>query len=143
MKKLYLTLLEIIKEIPTIRWADLNTGQLQTEMPPVAFPAVLISLGNFKCEALCDTTQRVYASFTLTLVGQPFGETNSHATDTMRSDALQYLDLAEEIYRKMQGFESEAFYPFNRTGVQFKTLKGLSVVDLDFETAFEDDTANS
>ncbi|MFK8283505.1 hypothetical protein [Capnocytophaga canis] len=142
MKNLYTTILEILKQIPTIKWADLNTAQLQQEVPPLVYPAVLVNLNSFNCKDLGDNIQRVQASFSLTLIYPAMGETNSHAPEQMQSTALQFLDLAEEIYKKMQGFESEAFYPFERTGVQFRTLRGLNVVDLQFVTAFEDYTAS-
>lgn len=142
MKNLYTTILEILKQIPAIKWADLNTGQLQQEVPSLVYPAVLVNLNSFNCKDLGDNIQRVQASFSLTLVYPAMGETNSHAPEPMQSTALQFLDLAEEIYKKMQGCESEQFYPFERTGVQFRTLRGLNVVDLQFVTAFEDYTAS-
>lgn len=142
MKQLYLTILEILKQIPAIKWVDLNTGQLQEEMPPLAYPAVLVNINSLNCKDLGDNIQRVQASFSLTLVYPTMGETNSHAPELMQSSALQFLDLAEEIYKKMQGFESEQFYPFERTGVQFRNLRGLNIVELQFATAFEDYTAN-
>ena len=142
MKQLYLTILEILRQIPAIKWADLNTGQLQQEMPPLAYPAVLININSLNCRDLGENIQRVQASFSLTLVYPAMGETNSHAPEPMQSTALQFLDLAEEIYKKMQGFEGEAFYPFERTGVQFRTLRGLNIVELQFVTAFEDYTAS-
>ncbi|MFJ1424970.1 hypothetical protein ACILD6_00115 [Capnocytophaga canimorsus] len=142
MKNLYTTILEILKQIPAIKWADLNTGQLQQEVPSLVYPAVLVNLNSFNCKDLGDNIQRVQASFSLTLVYPAMGETNSHAPEPMQSTALQFLDLAEEIYKKMQGYESEQFYPFERTGVQFRTLRGLNVVDLQFVTAFEDYTAS-
>lgn len=142
MKQLYLTILEILKQIPAIKWVDLNTGQLQEEMPQLAYPAVLININSLNCKDLGDNIQRVQASFSLTLVYPTMGETNSHAPELMQSSALQFLDLTEEIYKKMQGFESERFYPFERTGVQFRNLRGLNIVELQFATAFEDYTAN-
>ncbi|MDO4782673.1 MAG: hypothetical protein Q4A09_05565, partial [Capnocytophaga felis] len=141
-KQLYLTILEILKQIPDIKWVDLNTGQLQQEIPPLAYPAVLVNINSLNCKDLGENIQRVQASFSLALVYPAMGETNSHAPEPMQSTALQFLDLAEEIYKKMQSFESEQFYPFERTGVQFRNLRGLSTVDLQFVTAFEDYTAN-
>ncbi|GET46487.1 hypothetical protein [Capnocytophaga felis] len=142
MKQLYLTILDALKQIPAIKWVDLNTGQLQQEMPPLAYPAVLINVNSLNCKDLGENTQRVQASFSLTLVYPTMGETNSHAPEPMQSTGLQFLDLAEEIYKKMQGFESEQFYPFECTGVQFRNLRGLNTVELQFATAFEDYTAS-
>lgn len=143
MRQLYTTIVVILKQIPAIKWVDLNTGQLQQEMPPLAFPAVLVNVNSLNCRELGDKIQRVQASFSLTLVCQLMGETNAQAPELMREKALQYLDLVEEIYKKIQGFESVYFYPFERTSVQFRNLKGLNVVDLQFETAWEDYTATT
>ncbi|WP_262915026.1 hypothetical protein [Ornithobacterium rhinotracheale] len=41
MKKLYLKLFEMLKEIPEIKYIDLNYGQLFESKPPLDYPAVL------------------------------------------------------------------------------------------------------
>ncbi len=143
MRQLYTTIVAILKQIPTIKWVDLNTGQLQQEMPPLAFPAVLVGINSLQCKELGGNVQRVYASFTLTVVGKAIGETNGNAPELMQGQALQFLDWVDGVYKKMQGFENEQFYPFNRTGIQFRNIRGLNVVDLQFETAFEDYTATT
>lgn len=143
MRQLYTTIVAILKQIPAIAWVDLNTGQLQQEMPPLAFPAVLVGINSLQCKELGGNVQQVYASFTLTVIGKAIGETNGNAPELMQGQALQFLDWVDDVYKKMQGFENEQFYPFNRTGVQFRNIRGLNVVDLQFETAFEDYTATT
>lgn len=143
MKKLYLTILEILKEIPQIQWVDFNSGQLQQPMPSVAFPAVLVDIHRLKTENIEENSQRVYASFSLTLVQPLLGDASLQASEPMRSNALDFLNLSEEIYKKMQNFESNYFFPFERTAVEFRFIKGLNAVELHFQTAWVDDTANS
>lgn len=143
MKQLYITLIDILQKIPVIRWVDFDTEQLQQEMPPLVFPAILVNINSLRSRDIGDNIQRVNCSFTLTLIDQIAGETNANAPEPMRSNALNFLDLAEKIYTKLQGFEDKEFYPFARTETRFRTLRGLNVVDMSFETAFDDYTATT
>ncbi len=141
MKTLYLKILELLETIPEIRHIDLQYGQLQEEQPPLAYPAVLVSMRQAS-ENIDDVYQLHTAQFTLQLVCKMAGETNSLAPAKRREQALAYLDISEKIYRKLQGYEDEVFEAFAQTGAVEQLLrKGLKTVERTFSTSWREDLA--
>ncbi len=142
MKTLYLKLLELLSEIPEIRHIDLQYGQLQEEMPPLAYPAVLISM-SATSEDIDSMFQVHSGQFTVMLVQKMSGETNSLAPAMRRAQALAYLDLSEKIYAKLQGYEDDTFEAFSQTGFAEPLLrKGLKTVERRFTTAWRTDLSD-
>ena len=144
MEKLYTTLLELIGEIPEIRWVDLEAGQMQEEYPPVAFPCVLIDFDIPSTENIIHTIQNVNMTFSIRLNCKVLSETNGKAPKPVRTKALEYFGLVQKIYEKLQGYNDNGFVYFNRLSVRNENLrKGIKTVVLRFETSYYDDTANS
>ena len=46
MDKLYEKLLELLGTVTEIKYIDLDYGQLQEEMPPLSYPAVLVRISE-------------------------------------------------------------------------------------------------
>lgn len=141
MKTLYLKILELLETIPEIRHIDLQYGQLQEEHPPLAYPAVLVSMRQTS-ENIDDLYQLHTAQFTLQLVCKMAGETNSLAPAVRREQALAYLDISEKTYRKLQGYEGGVFEAFAQTGaVEQLIRRGLKTVERTFTTSWREDLA--
>ena len=137
MKKLYNKLFELLKEIPEIKYIDLNFGQIMEEKPPLAYPAILIGININSTDTFQDIFQQINAEFTLTLVARA-GDTNSLTEDNRREQALAYLDLSEKIYNKMQGYEDNHFSTFNLQSVtELNQRKGLKITALRYSCGWK------
>lgn len=143
MEALYQQLLTLLSDIPELKWIDLNVGQLTEENPPVAFPCALIDIEMPQCTDIETTMQQVAGTFKITLAFKAYGETNNKTETTMRSNALAYFKTTNLVYRKLQGFGNENFYPFSRTAQNPENLRpGLKVVAMRFETSWHDYSAS-
>lgn len=140
MKKLYLKLTELLSEIPELKYIDLNFGQLQEEKPPLAYPAVLINLSCQTADDAQDYFQVMQGNFEITLICKMLSESNANATIPAREKALEYLDLSEKIYRKLQGYEADGFFAFTRKNVRDQNIrKGLKTTVMSWETGWHSD----
>lgn len=140
MKQLYLTVTELLKEVPQLRWVDFNDGQLQEEQPSIAYPCALVDIDLPSCENIHDDLQQVRASFNITLVFKSSGETNTNAPKSRREFALNYFDTVDAVFEKLQGYGDDNFYPFERTSVRTQNIRrGLKVIELSFSTSWTED----
>lgn len=139
MKDLYLKLLELLGEIPEIKYVDLNFGQLQEEKPALSYPAVLISLDANVTDDVSDTIQLMTGNFELLLCVKMLSESNSNAPEPAREKALEYFALSEKIYKKLQGYEDSNFDTFTRKTVRDQNIrKGLKTTAQRFETSWRE-----
>lgn len=146
MRDLYNQILLLLNEVPALKWKDLNIGQLAEEQPPVSFPCALINIDLPNCNDIDDSgkLQQVASRFQITLAIKSAGETNANAPELQRANALDYFDLVESVYKKLQSFQSQTYAPFSRRSQQtIFTRKGLTQVVLTFETSWHDYSANS
>ncbi|MCK0203065.1 hypothetical protein MWN41_08570 [Ornithobacterium rhinotracheale] len=141
MKKLYLKLFEMLREIPEIKYIDLNYGQLFESKPPLDYPAVLIGINIISSDDFHNVFQQINADFTLTIVDKHW-DTDSLTEDERREQALSYLDLSEKIYRKLQGYEDAHFETFSRISVTEQPLrKGLRIIAERYSCGWKEDCA--
>lgn len=145
MKIIYSKLLELLSEIPTLKWIDLDKGQLDlTDRPPVAFPCALIEIDLPRCEDLGAKKQHCNASFTIRLGFNVLGETSAVTPGARRDAALNYFDLVDEVYAKLQGYGNTQLSPFSRKRISNeRRADGLKVIVMTFETEFNDFSATS
>ena len=143
METLYEQLITLLKEIPALKWHDLNVGQLDQEKPPVAFPCALIDIKVPKRDDIDTKNQQVSAVFSITLAVKAYGDTNGTVSSETRANSLEYFTVMNAIYKKLQGFTNDSFYPFSCTNQQPITKKGLKVMLQVFETSWNDYTASS
>ncbi|MCP1997286.1 hypothetical protein [Flavobacterium sp. HSC-61S13] len=137
-------LVELLNEIPELRYVDLDTGQILEEQPPLAYPAALIEIDMSSCEDIQDNIQQVIGYFSVRLVAKGLSETNGLAPEGVRRKSLEWLRLQEKVYKKLQGYGTDSFYPFSRKSGKNENLrKGLKVFALRFDTSWHDYTANS
>ncbi|GEM_PF-868235 len=141
---LYELILDKLDEIKEIKFSDLDFGQLMVEVPPISYPAVLVSIDYPDTKNMSRLLQEVRASIKLTIATKSITETNSLAPKEIRSQGLEFLRLRQKIYKQLQGFGNEEFYPFERKSMRNEMLRqGLKTTVIHFETSFHDDSSNS
>lgn len=139
MKTLYLKLIELLTEIPELKYIDLDFGQLQEEKPPLIYPAVLIKIDASVTDEVQDVFQIMTGNFDLTLCVKMLNESNAASPVEVREKALEYFDITEKIYEKLQGFANSKFESFSRKTVRDQTLrKGLKTTVQRFETSWKE-----
>ena len=144
MEELYLKLIELLKQIPELKYIDLDTGQLMAEKPPVSYPAALIEIDLTQTEDMGGKVQMCTANFAVRLVAKALHETNANAPSAVIKNSLDWLRLQNEVYKKLQGYGNQQFYPFSRkSGKNEFNRIGLKTFVLRFETSFRDYTASS
>ncbi len=139
MKSLYLKLIELLTEIPELKYIDLNFGQLQEEKPPLIYPAVLIKIDASVTDDVQDFFQIMTGNFELTLCVKMLNESNAAAPEDVREKALQYFDISEKIYKKLQGYQDSNLESFSQKTVRDQILrKGLKTTVQNFETSWKE-----
>lgn len=144
MKTIFLTLRTALMEIPALSWVDKDKGQIDkyAERPPVSFPCALIKISLTGCEDLGGGIQHCKAACTVRLAFDFTGETSNVTPDEALESSLAYFDLAEAVYKKLQGFSTEELGIFSRRSqTEDKRTDGLLVLNIPFETEFDDYTA--
>lgn len=143
MKALYLQLLELLSEIPELRYVEQNYGQVTEEKPSIAYPAALITMNIHNVVEYEHLFIELEGSFEIMLVYKIFGETNSLTPAQQRTKSLAYYDVQEKIYKKLQGWKNDQFSPFSFRGATDQQIrKGLKTLTLRFETSWKEDIAS-
>lgn len=143
MKTLYLKLTELLREIPELKFIEENFGQLQESNPPIAYPAVLITMEVPNSDDIDEMFQNVFCNFEILIITKTIGESNSLAPEEQREKALEYYDLSDKVYQKLQGYSDGKFESFSRRSVTNRSLrKGLKTVAHRFSTSWREHTAN-
>lgn len=143
MEDLYNKIVELLQEIPELKWIDLDVGQLNEPTPSVTYPCALIEIDMPKTDDIQENTQQVSARFKITIAVKAYGETNGKTAIEKRSNALSYFKIANNCFKKLQGFGNENFYAFSRTSQRPENFrKGIKVIVQNYETSWNDYSAN-
>ena len=141
MKVIYNALIERLKAIPKLKYIDMDTGQLEVSFgdnkrPPIAYPAVLITIAVDRNKDITEHTQLCSAKITIRIADDTNMRTAAHQSERTRS--LEIYDLVEEVRESLQGFSGEeAFCPLSRQSQEReRTSSGLFVYRLSFDTTF-------
>lgn len=141
---LYNQLIELLSEIPELRYIDLDMGQLYEEKPPLAYPAALFEIDIPKADDIDTHIQKLAVSFSVRIITEQTGSTNSLASKEIREKSIEWLRLQSKVYKKLQGFKNKNFYSFSRTSGKNENLRtGLRTFVLRFSTSCYDYTASS
>jgi hypothetical protein len=149
MKTIYSCLVKRLQEkVPSVRWVDIDTGQLERngkERPAIAFPAALVNIAVTSCRDLTDTIQACEARITLRVVFDPLsaGQTAAGVPDHIREASLNPYDLVSDIYAALQGFETQHFNALSRVSGEKEGRRDLFVYKMVFRCEFDDYTADS
>ena len=139
MDKLYEKIIELLSEIPEIRYIDLNAGQLQLEKPPLAYPAVLVQISE-TAEEIDSVFQQITGRIELTVVNKYLSETNSLAPEAVRQKGLEYMKLNAKINDKLQGYRDKRFEHFTALGKDDRLIRaGLKTIVQSFETSWHNE----
>lgn len=141
MKTIYNALIERLKTLPKLKYIDMDTGQLEvpfssTKRPPLAYPAILISIAVTRTKELTERSQLCSATVTLRLADDTPMRTAAHRSE--RTASMEIYDLVEEVRDTLQGFTGgEAFSPLSRVSQERERISdGLFVCRMTFETTF-------
>ena len=107
MKHIYTNILTALKEIPELKWIDLDKGQMNSNRPSVAFPAALITVTLPRTENITSTIQTVNTQITVRLCFDYTGSTNSKMTEAARNKSLEYFNIADKVFNKLQNLEAD------------------------------------
>lgn len=152
MKTIFMAVLEQLKpliENRTLRWIDWDRGQLkkkdETGRYSLAYPCALIRMGITKAESITDKIQECTASVTVTLAFDPlsYGRTAANSPEGVRAQGLEPYDIIAEVYRRLQGLETDSFNPFSRKSQSELSHSDLFVYQIAFDCVFQDDTAEA
>ena len=143
MKTLYNTISSRLQTEANLNFIDFDLGQLDVletgERPAVAFPCALLDISYPNCDDETDTTQMVTALINIRLGIEQQSPTDSLSSEIRRNSGLAVFDTVEEVYKALQGFSDGNFSSFSRRSVKpYRNFKGIKVVDMVFETTFED-----
>lgn len=100
------------EEVPTLKWIDLNTNQLESSTrPSVAYPCCLLDMEYVNCEALAGAKQKVKIQFEFTVAIDSLGASTHAATpnDFLTEGFLKY-DLLKEIHRALQWWNGDGLW---------------------------------
>lgn len=106
MKELFLLLRTQLMDIPSVRWVDLNKGQLnlpQGERPAIDFPAVLLELSYPRTAKLTGKQQQCEVEIRASIVFDFMDDTSSITSDETLEQSLEVYDIVQEIHDKLQG----------------------------------------
>lgn len=106
MKQLFLLLRSLLITVDSIKWVDLDKGQLNQydTRPPIDFPAVLIKISLPNTSKLSKTEQQCNALIKISIAFAADGDTDSSTPEDILEQSLQIYDTAQSIHELLQGF---------------------------------------
>ncbi|HAT3998571.1 TPA: hypothetical protein I9Y90_000053 [Elizabethkingia anophelis] len=138
MDKLYEKIIELLETLPEIKYIDLDYGQLQEEMPPLSYPAVLVRISEDRVD-IHHMYQQVTGNITLTVIDKLKSETNNITSEEQRKKGIAYMQLNEKIHKALQGYKDKTYEPFtNKSKSDQLIRKGAKTVVQQWETAWKD-----
>lgn len=149
MKELYEAIAtRLLDEVEEIACVDIEQGQLsaldENNRPVLPLPCALIDIAYTNCEDQGGDMQLVKARIVVRLAFPVQQPTDSLSVDRRREAALAYMDTVDEVYKALQGYDSDNFSPLSRISMTpDNRYRGIKVMNLTFETTFVDETATS
>lgn len=152
MKSLYNRLLIALQahmaaNLPAIKYAELDLGQLEVyEMrPAVAFPCALFRIaGSYQQRQL--NTQINNFTLTVKLGFDVYGNTSNLVPQAAREKALEYFEIEQELYLKLQGWKADGLLMTGLTRMGDADMyaeDGMRKRLVTFSGSFADNTLNS
>ncbi|MEM9338733.1 MAG: hypothetical protein AAGA66_08405 [Bacteroidota bacterium] len=134
-------------EVTELNWVDLDKRQMEDyEMrPSIGFPAALISVQFPGCEneeELKGLKQRVEGLLTVRICHDFTGNTSGITNEMELERSLQFLDVVQSVYEKLQGFTDGSFNKLERISLRDEQRGDkYKIVNMVFKTATRDHTA--
>lgn len=145
MRTIYTEVMKRLKtEVPALSGIELDFGQLKMiekeEVLPITLPYALVDISIPECYDITDKTQDCNGIVGVTLIFEPFniGEISSNVSDSDRDLALTPFDIISDVYKALQGFQSEEFDTLSRTSQGKVKNEKLFIYRINFTCEFED-----
>jgi hypothetical protein len=149
MKELYEAIVtQLEAEVPELKMIDFEMGQLEVlaldQKPALKFPCALIDISYTTCEDESEDTQLVTARANIRLAFECPLPTDNLASEVRRTAALDIFTIVDKVYQYLQGFNTTEFGAFSRKSqTPDNRFAGIKIINMLFETTFEDQTATS
>jgi hypothetical protein len=149
MKELYEAILDrLTDEVTDLKMIDFEMGQLDVLAldirPAVKFPCAFVDISYPLCDDQGDGIQIVTARAIIRLAFECPLPTDSLASETRRTAALAIFKTVDDIYSALQGYSTTEFSAFSRKSqTPDNRYAGIKIINMVFETTFEDDTAEA
>lgn len=129
----------LISEVTELKMIDFDLGQTDMEpLPPLDYPAALISFGESPFTDLGGRTQQAQAMIIVRLVFRVFERTSSVAASQYRAVGLAHLDVVDKIKWALHGFAGDDFTPISHRSFATEPRADLRVYTQIFETLLTD-----
>lgn len=126
---------KIITAVAAVKMVDFDLGQLEQEpLPPLDYPAVLISFGESTFVDLGTESQNGTVQLVLRVAFRTYERTHSIAAQQYRDIGLSHLDTLDAIKWALHGFEGTGFNKLSHRVFATEPRADLRVYQLQFET---------
>lgn len=141
--QIFLEVTELLSTVPTLKWIDMDFGQLDSEQrPPVAFPCALVSIDLPDINDLGNKVQKAKARINIKMAFDYAGETSIKTAPDYRTRALAYYGTVKDVYKKLHGARLESTAPLKRiTQMEYARPDRIKIVEMPFDTVFVDESA--
>lgn len=140
--ELFLAITDLIGEVPSVAWIDMDFGQMDSEgRPAVGFPCALVSIDYPQITEIGQGVQKPNVLINVKLCFSYTGATNLKASSPVRERALAYYAIVKDVYKKLQG-KRVGTGPLRRIS-QLESARPdqIKIVDISFATSFLDQSA--
>lgn len=125
MREIYNAILERLqREVPELRFIDINVGQMDEEDPPVDYPCALIDIDSIDFERQTKGYDKGECQLDIDLYFLISTTTSSITPESVRGEAFKHIDTVNKVDRVLNKFETNDFYPLKRK--RFTRLKKYS-----------------
>lgn len=114
MEEILLAVMAKLSEITSLRWVDINVGQMDSETPPVDYPCALVDVSSINYRSAGGRRQTGEALVEVELFFTVRSPSNSSAPARVREQAFKHFNTIKEVYVALQGLSGECFSGLNR-----------------------------
>lgn len=114
MKTLFKDITAQIATVAALKWVDKDKGQMNFEKPPVLFPAALVTISLPNTQNNNRVEQSGQARIEVKLCFDWGGNTSQVTPAIHRDKSLEYYDVMDEVFKKLQGWSSSEITPLER-----------------------------
>jgi len=126
---------KLIADVTELQFIDFDLGQLEQEpLPPVDYPACLISFGESPFVDLSQLSQQSTMIINIRLAFRVFERTHNIAQSQYRDIGLAHLDIIEKVKWALHGMSGTDFDSLSHRGFATEPRADLRVYSLTFET---------
>ena len=130
-----------LAKIKSIRYVDEDWGQLHHDSPPVQFPCALIDADGFNFQHVSSFAQKASGDIYITIADQRLSRTSANAPDQQKERAFEFLDVLEDVQKKIHLMEVDGFDTLIRKSVKrIRRNNQIREYRIVFGTEFADET---